>query len=171
MIKKILCILIVMVGIIGGVYGYDKYLNVITYVGVSAPTQDACGICGDPRGERSYVTYKKRGNDIVDIKFDTYLPEHGSKVAYSQTGTYGLENDPNGGGIRWDEHVSNLEDYIIREDKFPPIDDEGHSTDASSSATINISEFQKAFDDAKQIRTLDEGEKSMYIDLFNDKIS
>lgn len=150
---------------------YWKFYMIRTYVGVGTPTATACSLCGDPKGERSYVTYKKRGNDIIDVKFDTYLPGKGSKIEYSKSGDYKINEDPSGGGIAWDAHVSKLEDYIVKTDKFPKLDKEGHDVDGVSGATIRIVEFKNAFDSAKtEWDAKHSDEASVYKNLYKEKL-
>lgn len=150
------------------VYGY--YELPIKYLGISAPTEEACNICGDPKGEMSYVSYTKTiSGDIKNIKFDTYSSVYnGSKIAYSEAGLYGLKDDPNGGGIKWSEHIAKLEDYVIENDAMPRLNDEGRDVDGVSGATIKIDSMSEAYKNAKpklQIRLFDKENFSLYKDL------
>lgn len=166
--KKILVILIVLILIITLGILYYQNLYVRTFIGVAAPTKEDCDLCGDPRGEKSYVTYKIRGHDIIDIKFDTYLPKVGSKIKYSKSGEYKIADDPDGGGIAWHEHVEKLENYIIKNDKFPKLDKDGYDADNVSGATIKIEELDNAFKKAKPAKEVKDNKK--YINLFTDEL-
>lgn len=76
--KKFFTTLLVIIILSVCLYLYQMF-KTTTYMMVSSPTQEECGLCGDPKGEKTYVTYKKRGNDIIDLKFDVYYLGIGSK--------------------------------------------------------------------------------------------
>lgn len=164
-LKKIGLVIVVICFFIGVIFYIPK-----TYLGVAAPTKDGCDVCNDPSGEISYVSMKKRGENILDIEFDTYSSVYsGSKSDYSQAGNYGLKDDPNGSGISWYQHVENLEDYIIENDQFPEVDDDGYIVDGVSSCTINVEEFENAYEQMKpRIEIHLQGQEDGYKNLFTE---
>lgn len=167
--KKIITTIGIFVILGLGIY----YLIPIKYIGISMPTEEACNVCGDPKGEISYVTYTKTlSGNIQKIKFDTYSNVYeGSKIAYSDAGKYGLKDDPDGGGIKWSDHVRKLENYVIKNDQFPELNKDGKDVDGVSGATIHIDTMLEAYQNAEaklKIIIFDQKDYSLYKDLLKE---
>lgn len=82
-----------------------------------------------------------------------------------------MENDPNGKGLRWDQRVTNLENYIIENGEFPEVDKDNHDLAGVSGATIFIDEFQKTFTGAIKEDQIPTNETDGYLNLFTESIT
>lgn len=122
-----------------------------SYKGESAPATDA-----DHKDEVTTVSYDKDGDDITNVKFDITLPDSevsdnnyssSSKYDVSQAGEYGMGDQT---GTSWYQHVDKLDKYVEDNDAFPTLNDDGKDADGVSGATIGLSTFEEAFNNAKE---------------------
>ncbi len=84
------------------------------------------------------------GDDITDVEFEEFLEDGTSKNEASKNGTYTSPNYTLG---EFYEQIDSLEAYVIEHDRFPPLTN-GSDVDAVSGASLNLSGFEDAFNQA-----------------------
>lgn len=121
-----------------------------SYAGESAPSTEE-----GKEGEITTVTFDKSGDDITNTSFDIVFPEATgdsvsttSKKELDAAGEYGMEK---ASSQTWTEHVTDLETYVNDNDAFPTLNDEGLDADGASGATIHLTTFKEAFDNATEV--------------------
>jgi len=77
---------------------------------------------------------------VIDFDISRKYDESKSKKEDSKKGTYG-NNYPAG---PWYKQIGSLEEYVLQNNKFPKLKD-GKDVDAVTSATLNLSGFEDAF--------------------------
>ncbi len=114
-----------------------------SYYGEATPTDD---------GEISTVSFDKDGEDITNVSFDVKLPEGEfsttSKLELSNSGEYGMGEET---GKSWTEHVTELNTWVEENDAFPTLDADGYDVDGVTGATIGLSGFEEAFNNASEV--------------------
>jgi len=82
---------------------------------------------------------------VIDFDISRKYDESKSKKEDSKKGTYG-NNYPAG---PWYKQIGSLEEYVLQNNKFPKLKD-GKDVDAVTSATLNLSGFEDAFNNLKE---------------------
>lgn len=91
------------------------------------------------------VSYSKTGDDITNTQFTVTTVDGENKEDLVAAGEYDLGSD-----LTWTEQVQSLEATIDENDAFPTLDAEGYDVDGVSSATINLTDFEMAFNGAAE---------------------
>lgn len=81
---------------------------------------------------------------LTEISFDEFLEDGTSKVTASMAGTYGSDTYTLG---EYHEQVAALEAYILENNQFPTLSN-GIDVDSSSGASVNLSGFEEAYNQA-----------------------
>ncbi len=114
----------------------------VSYYGESAANEE---------GEITTVSYDKEGTDITNVVFDVILPEGEysttSKLELSNNGEYGMKDQT---GKSWTEHVEELDAWVEANDAFPTLNEEGIDADGVTGATITLTAFEEAFNNATE---------------------
>lgn len=92
----------------------------------------------------SKVTITRVGSDITAADFEEFLEDGTSKNEASKAGTYTSPNYTLG---EFYEQIDSLEQYVLDNDKFPPLTD-GKDVDGVSGASVNLSGFEDAYNKA-----------------------
>ena len=141
--KKLLTSLLIVAFILVGCSNDQKETNKpsndveVTYVGESKKYEPY----------KSTVKVIKKGDQIISIEFDELYEGIKSKKEDSKKGTYG-NNYPAG---PWYKQIGSLEEYVLQNNKFPKLKD-GKDVDAVTSATLNLSGFEDAFNNLKNTK-------------------
>lgn len=91
--------------------------------------------------------YTVEDGQITEVIFDEFLEDGTSKKEASKAGEYGSENYTAG---EWYEQIEKLENYVEENQEMPDLTD-GKDTDGVSGATLNLSGFEDAFNQAKLV--------------------
>lgn len=134
--KKILCAMLVSVLVLTGCGSAKTLKGEYTYD-------------HDGAQETAVIEFVKDGDDITEVTNIDVLGDEfpDGKVAYSESGEYGMAATT--GGNTWAQQIQMLADYIVENDKFPTLDEEGHDVDGVTGASIKFNEFEQAFNAAK----------------------
>lgn len=89
----------------------------------------------------SKVTITRVGSDITAADFEEFLEDGTSKNEASKAGTYTSPNYTLG---EFYEQIDSLEQYVIDNDKLPPLTD-GKDVDGVSGESVNSSGFEDAY--------------------------
>lgn len=115
-------------------------------------------------GYKYFVVLTIEDGKITDATWDgTNIQPMGSKVAFSESGEYGMENIAEAGA--WHEQAAGAEQWLIENQDPTAItytSDEGYTddleTDAGASVSVNVSDFFELAEKALEAGPVEEGE-------------
>ncbi len=144
--KKIISLLAIAVLALAGCGSSEE-----TYIGKSdlTATGEFVNEDGDTTTTAKLVI-AQGGTDILSAEFDSTKGDVESKKDASAKGDYVLSSAEEDGSLNWGEQVATVEEYVVANDAFPTLDADGHDVDAVTSATVGLTDINKAFDAAME---------------------
>ncbi len=114
----------------------------VEYVGVSDMTLESEIDAGDYGTVEAKLTLTQEG-DIIGAEFDIVDTDGVSRKEAEAAGDFSMNTD-----VSWTEQVASLEEYVVANDAMPILDADGKDVDGATTATIDLTFYQEAFDAA-----------------------